>query len=187
MPIIVINRYYNVFTYELHTEWQRYRQGLIKWYNLSLSRSERVTQAPGIDPTTKKEGTITDCNGKKACGDPNFTAAVCAKKACGTLFCLFLRRGNVANPGDMPDNAKAAVMETPYVSWNHIIKQGYWCMPCCILEDNAHAKMKVCSTMPTQEDICKQQNIHGRCGIEFDPWLSLLAIRIHMTGYNTLI
>ena len=131
----------------------------------SLSRSKRVVQPRGTDPITKKEGTITECNGKNACGDPNLMAAICAKEACGTLFCQFLRRGNVKKPGD----AKIAVIEAPFVSWNHIIKQGYWCMPCCILEENVHAKMKTCSQMPHQDDICKQQNIHGRCGIEFDP------------------
>jgi hypothetical protein len=131
----------------------------------SLSRSKRVVQPEGIDPITKKVGSITECNGKNACGDPNLMAAVCAKKSCGTLFCQFLRRGNVKKPGD----AKIAVIEAPFVSWNHIIKQGYWCMPCCILEENVHAKMKTCSKMPHQDDICKQQNIHGRCGIEFDP------------------
>jgi len=131
----------------------------------SLSRSKRVVQPMKTDPLTKKEGTITECNGKNACGDPNFMAAICAKESCGTLFCQFIRRGLVKKPGDQ----KIAVIEAPFVSWNHIIKQGYWCMPCCILEDNVHIKMKTCSSLPTQEDICKQQKIHGRCGIEFDP------------------
>ena len=66
--------------------------------------------------------------------------------------------------------AAGAIIETPVVSWNHIIKRGFWCIPCCILDENIHPKMKVCSSMPNHEDICKQQNIHGRCGIEFDPW-----------------
>ena len=68
-------------------------------------------------------------------------------------------------------SGKSHVMtiETPFVTWNHVIKQGYWCMPCCILEDNIHPKMKVCSSIPTHGDICKQHHIHGRCGIEFDP------------------
>ena len=116
------------------------------------------------------KGEITECNGKKACGDPNFMAATCAKESCGTMWCAFLRRPNVSAPGaDSTKQGVGSVIEAPYVSWNHIIKQGYWCMPCCILEDNVHPKMNVCSKMPQQEDICKQQNIHGRCGIEFDP------------------
>ena len=136
----------------------------------SLLRSKRVVQSEKKDPITKKVGKITECNGKNACGDVMFMAAVCAKESCGTLFCHFLRRPNVAAPGKAPPSGGAgAVVETPFASWNHVIKQGFWCMPCCILEDNIHAKMKVCSAMPSQEDICKQQNIHGRCGIEFDP------------------
>jgi len=133
----------------------------------SLLRSKRTVQKEKLDPLTGKVGTITECNGKKACGDPNFMAAVCSQKACGTLFCQFLRRGNVVSPGTDP--VKGSVIEAPFVSWNHIVKQGYWCMPCCILEENMHAKMKLCSSMPEQAAICKQQNIHGRCGIEFDP------------------
>lgn len=134
----------------------------------SLSRSKRIVQPEKVDPVTRKLGTITDCNGKNACGNPTMMAAVCAKEACGTLWCKFIRRGMVKKPGDTPDG-NAAVVETPYVSWNHIIEQGYWCMPCCILEDNVHAKMQVCSAMPQQKDVCKQQRIHGRCGIEFNP------------------
>ena len=138
----------------------------------SLTRSKREQQKEKYDSVTKKVGKITDCNGEKACGDPNFTAAICSKDSCGTLFCLFLRRGNIEKPGKDPQKSGAsagAVIEAPYVSWNHIIKQGYWCMPCCILEDNIHPKMSVCSSIPTQEDICKQHTKHGRCGIEFNP------------------
>ena len=121
-----------------------------------------------MDPVTNRYGRIVNCNGKNACGDPNFTATVCSKESCGTFFCQFIRRGNLVEPGGKPVSA-ASDIEAPFVSWNHIIKRGYWCMPCCILRDNIHAKMKVCSDMPTQEKICQQQNIHGRCGIEFDP------------------
>ena len=124
-----------------------------------------------MDPVTGQVGEIVNCNGKKACGDPNFTAAVCSKKNCGELFCLFLRRGNLKAPGQKPvEPGKAtSVVEVPFVSWNHIIKSGYWCLPCCILADNMHPKMQECSKLPTQEDICKQHNINGRCGIEFEP------------------
>ena len=141
----------------------------------SLARSKRAQEKEKLDPVTNLVGKITNCNGKKACGDPNFTAAICSKGSCGTLFCLFIRRGNIAAPGKNPKpsagdaGAVGAVIEAPFVSWNHIIKQGYWCMPCCILEDNIHPKMSVCSSIPTQEEICKQHSKHGRCGIEFNP------------------
>ena len=127
-----------------------------------------MQQDEKVDPITKLNGRIVECNGDKACGNKMFMAAVCAKESCGTLFCMFVRRGNVKKPGDKPVG-NASVIEAPFVSWNHIIKQGYWCMPCCILDTDVHAKMKTCSSMPNQADICKQQNIHGRCGIEFDP------------------
>ena len=60
-------------------------------------------------------------------------------------------------------------IETPFASWNHIMKQGYWCMPCCILDENVHNKMKVCSEVRTRVDIRNQNQKHGRCGIEFNP------------------
>jgi len=136
----------------------------------SLLRTKRSQEPEKFDPVTGKRGRIVNCDGKKACGDENFTAAVCSKESCGTLFCLFLRRPNMEDPKKpAAQGSKATVIETPIVSWNHIIKAGYWCMPCCILDDQKHAKMKLCSEMPTQEDICKQQDIQGRCGIEFDP------------------
>ena len=54
-------------------------------FNLSLSRSKRFIQEYKLDPVTRKMGSIVDCNGKNACGDPNFTAAVCTRKSsCGT-------------------------------------------------------------------------------------------------------
>ena len=38
-------------------------------------------------------GKITNCNGQNACGDPNFTAAICAKESCGIRsFNMFERR-----------------------------------------------------------------------------------------------
>lgn len=138
----------------------------------SLTRSKRAQEKEKLDSVTGLVGKITNCNGKNACGDPNFTAAACSKESCGTLFCLFLRRGNIEAPGKnpkKPSSSAGAVVETPFVSWNHIIKQGYWCMPCCILEDNIHPKMSVCSSIPSQEAICKQHSKYGRCGIEFNP------------------
>ena len=139
----------------------------------SLTRSKREQEKDKLDPVTGKFGKITNCNGKKACGDPNFTAAICSKDSCGTLFCMFLRRGHLPAEGQDPVKAgsggSGAVIEAPFVSWNHIIKQGYWCMPCCILEDNIHPKMSVCSSIPTYEEICKHHSKYGRCGIEFNP------------------
>ena len=122
-----------------------------------------------MDPITRKVGRITYCNGDNACGDANFVAAICGKERCGTLFCNLLRRGNVAAPGQLPVKSWNEPGKAPFASWNHVITRGYWCMPCCILDDNVHPKMKACSAMPTAEDICKQQDLHGRCGIEFDP------------------
>ena len=129
----------------------------------SLNRVPGVVQYGKVDPVTHKRGRITDCNGKNACGDPNLMAAICSKASCGTPLvdtCLNLHRET---------SLPYAVIETPHVSWNHALKRGFWCMPCCILEDNNHPKMKVCSEMPTQGDICKQNFIHGRCGIDFNP------------------
>ena len=91
---------------------------------------------------------IINCNGDNACGNAMFMAGVCLK---------------LGSTGD------AAVMEAPFVSWNHIMKQGFWCMPCCILDENAHSKMKTCSAMSYAEDIRNQYNRHGRCGVEFNP------------------
>lgn len=62
-----------------------------------------------------------------------------------------------------------AVVEAPFVSWDPLTKQGYWCMPCCILEDENHSKMKSCSEIPTEELVLRHHNTHGRCGIEFNP------------------
>ena len=98
---------------------------------------------------------ITNCNGKNACGDPNFTAAVCFKQTTGRdYYCT---------------TGRDCVIEAPFVSWNHIMKQNFWCMPCCILDENLHYKMALCSAMPTEKDIRNQYNRHGRCGIEFNP------------------
>ena len=141
--------------------------------DFSLSRSRRIVEEQKLDPITKLYGSIVYCNGVNACGDERFVAGVCGKDSCGTLFCNFISRGNVVSPGQLPSNEPG--QKAPFVSWIHIIKQGYWCMPCCILEENVdlgitvHPKMAVCSSMSTDEKICEQQNRHGRCGIEFDP------------------
>ena len=98
-----------------------------------------------------------------------FLAATCGKDACGTLFCNIFRRGFVESPGKPIARTESEVRKAPIASYLKITKQGYWCMPCCILDENVHPKMKVCSSLSTDEDICKQQEIHGRCGIEFHP------------------
>ena len=99
-------------------------------------------------------------------------AAICDKRSCGTLtfsVCPQLyNRGQLPLPGERPGSASSLV-EVPYVSWNHIIKSGYWCMPCCILDEYVHPKIPVCSQIPTFEDVCNQNIIHGRCGIDFHP------------------
>ena len=144
-------------------------------YKKIFFRLPRSRREGKMDPVTNLVGTIIDCNGDNACGSKQFMAATCSKEACGTLFCQFIFRGYKKKPGNAPDNAPvdlknpASVIEAPYVSWNHIIKAGYWCMPCCILPDDNHPKMKQCSEMPTQKDICKQNSIQGRCGIDFQP------------------
>ena len=66
----------------------------------------------------------------------------------------------------------SCVIEAPLVSWDHVIKEGYWCMPCCILEKDKHSKLNTCSAMPTIEDIRDQNRRHGRCGIDFNPELN---------------
>ena len=90
---------------------------------------------------------ITNCDGNKACGDQNFMAAICTSG-----------RGS-----------GGATIEAPFVSWNHILRQGYLCIPCCILDQNVHDKMKACAAMPLTLDVRNQNQKHGRCGIEFNP------------------
>ena len=96
-----------------------------------------------------------------------FLAEICAKGACGTLFCNIIQRGFVESPGKPIARTESEIQKATTISYLKITKVGYWCMPCCILDENVHPKMKVCSSMPTQEDICKQQESHGRCGITF--------------------
>ena len=91
---------------------------------------------------------ITNCNGDNACGNKMFMAAICFK------------------PGSTGDTT---VIETPFVSWNHLLRQGYLCIPCCILDQNVHYKMKACDAMPLTVDVRNQNQKHGRCGIEFNP------------------
>ena len=96
-----------------------------------------------------------------------FLAATCAKDGCNTLFCQMIFRGLVESPGKPLARSESEIRKATTKSYLKITKQGYWCMPCCILDENVHPKMKVCSSFSTQKDICKQQYIHGRCGIEF--------------------
>ena len=96
-----------------------------------------------------------------------FLAATCGKDSCNTIFCQMIFRGLVESPGKPIVRTESEVRKAPIVSFLKITKQGYWCMPCCILDENVHPKMKVCSSLPTDEEICKQQESHGRCGIEF--------------------
>ena len=85
-------------------------------------------------------------------------AAVCTKRACPAPFGRYVKDSSrISSP-----------IETPFVSWNHIIRQGYWCLPCCIL-DNVHSKMQTCSKLATREHICEWHNTHGRCGVDFNP------------------
>ena len=102
-----------------------------------------VTQVPNYD-LIKMDSRIKNCNGERACGDPNYMAAVCHKPNGGALI------------------------EAPFVAWNHILKR-YACMPCCILEDNKHSKMPLCSSIPSEKDVTSHSHKHGRCGIEFNP------------------
>ena len=83
-------------------------------------------------------------------------------------YCDLLRRPNVESPGKLPTSEPG---EKPFVTWNHVIKQGLWCLPCCIidLDGNRHPKMNLCSSLPTKEEVCKQQNLHGCCGLDFNP------------------
>ena len=91
--------------------------------------------------------------------------AVCAKTVCVRPTSVDTCRTHE----EYPETRPLAVIEQPYNGWNHIIKQGYWCIPACILEDNIHPKMIVASKMPTAQEMCKQYAIHGRCGIDFNP------------------
>ena len=91
--------------------------------------------------------------------------AVCAKSACVKPFSADTCRTHEEYRRSTPQ----AVLEAPYVSWNHILKQGYWCMPACILEDQIHPKMNTNSALSTAQKICEQYAIHGRCGIDFHP------------------
>ena len=107
------------------------------------------------------------CDGEKACGNAMFVAAACGSNSCGTLFSNLIRRGLVESPGKPIARTQSERQRATTISYLKIIRKGYWCMPCCILDENVHPKMKVCSSLPTDEEICKQQESHGRCGIEF--------------------
>ena len=97
-------------------------------------------------------------------------AAVCDKRSCPrpTSADSCTRTKNFRE-NRRTNSMAGAVIVAPYVSWNHILKQGYWCIPVCILNENRYPKMALSSDMPTLGEICKQNDIHGRCGIDFYP------------------
>ena len=117
-----------------------------------------------MDPVTGRIGSIVYCNGKNACGDPALLAATCVKTSCARPTI-----DSCTRTINFPEYKPESVIEAPYVSWNHVIKRGYWCMPVCILNENRHPKMALASSLPSHEDLCKQNAIHGRCGIDFNP------------------
>ena len=93
---------------------------------------------------------------------------VCAKRACvrptSADTCRAYEEHQVAR-------REAVIEYTGWnpAGWNHLMKQGYWCMPACLLEDNVHPKMILSNKMPDAQEMCKQYAIHGRCGIDFNP------------------
>ena len=128
-----------------------------------MKTQQNLHPVPGI---AHREESILNCNGEKACGDKNFLVVVCAKRACDRPTSVDTCR---AHEEYQSAKALGSLIEAPYVSWNHILKQGLWCMPVCILEDNIHPKMILASKIPTAQEMCKQYAIHGRCGIDFNP------------------
>ena len=68
------------------------------------------------------------------------------------------------------------IVETTFEYWISRLNDDYKCLPCCILGEDIHPKMKACSSMPSASDIIKQQALHGRCGIDFNPWISMNLI-----------
>ena len=112
------------------------------------------------------------CNAKNACGDPNFLAMICSKDACGEIPHWTYSVGYAENVGDLPNRHGWDWDNTPpYRVYQMEIRLTnlHSCYPCCILDENIHPKMKLCSEMPTSEQICQHHKQHGRCGIEFDP------------------
>ena len=122
-----------------------------------------------MDPVSGGIGSIVNCNGKNACGDPNFMAAVCANESCSRPSVHSCTRTINFRENRGANFKHVSVLEVPFASWNHIIKQGYWCIPGCILDGNVHPKMALISDMPSLDAMCKQYAIHGRCGIDFNP------------------
>ena len=88
---------------------------------------------------------IMRCNGAAACSNPSYMTALC-----------YLTDGG-------------PIVETTFEYWVSRIIDNYKCLPCCILGENIHPKMKQCSSMPSTSDIINQQTLHGRCGIDFNP------------------
>jgi len=97
-----------------------------------------------------------------------FLAATCGFDSCNTLFCQMILRGFVESPGKPLARTEYEIQKATTISYVKITKKGYWCMPCCILDENVHPKMKACSSLSSQQDICKQQERHGRCGVSFN-------------------
>ena len=77
-------------------------------------------------------------------------------------------RGLVESPGKPLARTESEIQKATTKSYLKITKRGYWCMPCCILDENVHPKMKFCGSLSTDEAICKQQERHGRCGVTFN-------------------
>ena len=94
---------------------------------------------------TDEELGIMRCNGTSACSNSDYLTALCY----------------------LADNGP--ILETDFANLAWRIYANYTCLPCCILGDNIHSRMKICSSMASASDIIKQQASHGRCGIDFTP------------------
>ena len=88
---------------------------------------------------------ILQCNGANACGNPDYLAASCY----------------------LADDGPVLETDLAHLEWR--IYDNYTCLPCCILGDNIHSRMKMCSSMASASYIINQQALHGRCGIDFNP------------------
>ena len=120
-----------------------------KWSNDNLTDEidnceSRLSHFETIFSIDVKLG-ILRCNGAVACNNPTYLTALC-----------YLSKG-----GD--------IVETTLEYWVSRLNDDYKCLPCCILGEDIHPKMKTCSSMPSASDIIKQQALHGRCGIDFNP------------------
>ena len=120
-----------------------------KWANGNLTDEidnceSRLSHFDTIFSINEEFG-ILRCNGAVACSNPSYLTALC-----------YLSEG-----GD--------IVETTFEYWIPRLNDDYKCLPCCILGEDKHPKMKTCSSMPSASDIIKQQALHGRCGIDFNP------------------